>query len=166
MAPAPEADLGDPAAAQFQPQCSCKAFKESGSCRHLPPALNLVEPSAAAAPKPSGGAAALRSPVAVRPTSGDAGDTVNQNSGRGDEPQLPELPLPLFEAQLRFGRELGRGAGCGAVFQCEVVPPAGFGWEPLLCAAKLLPIGTGAGMYEDNVEAFGREVVVMQGSSG
>jgi len=144
-----------PAAGEFVPQCTCQAFRQSGSCKHLPPALA------------EGG----RTDEAQDRAAVDPGPHAGVSSCRPLEPAvLPDLDLPPFPWDLRFGEILGRGASGTTVFRCVAIPQSAENSgaaggarasEEVPCAAKVLPLGLGT--FPDMVEEFGGEVDLLRG---
>eukprot|EP00930_Biecheleria_cincta_P025268 TRINITY_DN18007_c0_g1_i1.p1 TRINITY_DN18007_c0_g1~~TRINITY_DN18007_c0_g1_i1.p1 ORF type:complete len:459 (+),score=79.70 TRINITY_DN18007_c0_g1_i1:177-1553(+) len=127
LAVAPEHDIA------FAPACSCAAFREKGTCKHL-----LLPASGASATDAS------RPPALTDP---------EPERAKG-MPQLPTLDIPPFEAELSFAEVLGRGASGATVFRCTAkLPNASTG---IVCAAKVLPLS--AATFPDMVEEFCKEL--------
>lgn len=125
LAAAPERDV------TFVPACSCAAFREKGTCKHL---------------LPSSGASAMD--VSSPPVLTD----LEPERDKG-MPQLPTLDIPPFEAELSFAEVLGRGASGATVFRCTAKLPNA---SVIVCAAKVLPLS--AATFPDMIEEFGKEL--------
>lgn len=148
----PDQELGPEA--DHRPQCSCKGFKEKGSCKHLPPPSAFLD---CGGPPSSAEPATSATAVPAEPES--------SREGSISLPKLPELELPPFDAELSFGDVLGRGASGATVFRCTALLKGQDGEQEtsvrsLACAAKVLPLGPST--FADVVEDFGREVDLMR----
>lgn len=157
----------------FTPSCSCKAFKDTGSCKHIPPPLPAtaeaaqasgtnVLPNAAPQFPPSPTAEATQEPAMPSTASVAAGPPptaeVTQEPAMSSTGLVGDdmLHLPPFQAELTFGEVLGKGASGATALLCTARLPDSS--VPIRCAAKVLPLGPTT--FPDMIESFGQEVAL------
>lgn len=179
MSPGRNADSSDEEGG-FSPACTCQAFRQTGACKHLPPAV--LSPAAGAgsctcqAFKANGTCKHLPPPGLLTACPPVRNSDAQANGGSEDRAagggavvlpglcmntvaELPDLGLQPLDFELQFGNQIGRGASGATVLRGSIVRTAQANiQEP--CAAKVLPLGSGT--WADQVEDFGREVEIMR----
>lgn len=166
----------------FSPACTCQAFRQTGTCKHLPPTVMLGTAAGGGtcncqAFKTNGTCKHLPPPglLVAGPPIRQCDSQANCSSedrvaagGATARPglcvstavELPDLGLQPMDFALQLRSIIGRGASGATVLRGSIVRTAQADIQ-VPCAAKVLPLGRGT--WPDMVEDFGREIEIMKG---